>query len=138
MSRTVAHNDTVEIKYTLRLEDNSVVDSNDNGPLFKFAAGGDGVIPGISNGVIGMSAGEKRSITVPPAEGYGELMDELVVSVPRENLPEGVKIGDLLSDGQSPQPWRVTDLGLEKATLDGNHMLAGKTLYFEVEMVNIL
>lgn len=137
MPKTVEKDDSVEISYVLKLEDDTVLETTqDKGP-FRFSAGSEEIIKGVSEAVIGMGVGDTKKVQVVPEEGFGEYSDELVVSVPKEKLPDNVKTGDLLSDGQGQQPWRVLELKEADAVLDGNHPLAGKELVFEIELLSI-
>lgn len=134
--------DTVKVHYTGRLEDDSVFDqSQENQPL-EFAIGEGQIIPGFENGVIGMSVGEKKRVSVEPEAGYGPQRDELVAEVKRESFPEHItpEIGQVLQIQQpNGQNLRVNVTAVEDdvVILDANHPLAGKPLVFDVELVEI-
>jgi peptidylprolyl isomerase len=135
----VSRGDTVRIHYTGRLDDGTVFDtSQQRGPL-EFVAGGDQVIRGVSEGVLGMNEGEKKTVTVPPEQAYGERSDEMRESVPREQLPQDVNEGDWLTASRGDQqfPVRVEELSENEAKLDLNHPLAGKELHFDIEVVDV-
>lgn len=66
----VKSDDTVSVYYTL-VVDGSIVDSNVGKQLFTFTVGSGQVIPGFDNGVLGMKAGEEKTFTVSPEQGYG-------------------------------------------------------------------
>jgi peptidylprolyl isomerase len=132
--------DRVQIHYTGRLPDGTVFDSSRERDPIEFEAGGAELIPGVSHAVVGMSVGEERTVTVPPAEGYGERNEQMVQEVPRDALPENVNVGEPLraqAGEQEIQVW-VKELGDEKAVIDGNHPLAGHTLEFDVELVAVV
>ena len=95
---------------------------------------------GVSNAVIGMAVGEQKTVEIPPAEGYGEHDDDLVGEFPRANLPEGVEVGMQLQASTEGQEFMVTvtEINDETVTVDANHPLAGKTLVFDLEVVEIL
>lgn len=97
------------------------------------------MIEGLDRALAGMQVGEKKSITVTAEEGFGPRRPELQQQVPRTALPEDVKVGDrlLARTGDTPLYVWVRDLDGEKATVDGNHPLAGQTLLFDVELVSI-
>jgi peptidylprolyl isomerase len=135
----VSRGDTVRIHYTGRLDDGTVFDtSQQRGPL-EFVAGGDQVIRGVSEGVLGMNEGEKKTVTVPPEQAYGERSDDMRESVPREQLPQDVNEGDWLTASRGDQqfPVRVEELSENEAKLDLNHPLAGKELHFDIEIVDV-
>jgi peptidylprolyl isomerase len=130
--------DQVEIEYTGKLEDGTVFDSTDGRGAFQFEAGSAGIIRGMSDAVVGMQVGDEKTVAIPPAEAYGERRDDLMIRIPRERIPQDAKLGDALSDGQQAgQMWYVAELTPEESLLDGNHPLAGKTLVFEVKLVDI-
>ncbi len=136
----VKQGDTVTVHYTGKFEDGDVFDSSSGGEPLKFTAGGQEVIPGVSNAVVGMNTGDSKTVTVSAEEGYGERQEGLLQKVPRAQLPPEVKVGDPLQaqvEGNNFIFW-VKDLDEEFATLDANHPLAGKTLVFELELVENL
>ena len=135
--------DTVRVHYTGKLQDGNVFDSSiDRDPL-EFQLGQGTVIPGFEAAVEGMSVGEKVSTTIPSDDAYGPRREELLIEVPRTQLPEDMnpKVGDALKiaqpDGQSAIV-QVSKIGLEDVTLDANHPLAGEDLEFEIELIEIV
>ena len=86
--------------------------------------------------VAGMSEGESRTVRIEPADAYGERNDELVVRVARNQAPDGISVDDRVRIGDTPAVvTEVTDLHVEA---DANHPLAGETLTFDVEVVEIV
>jgi len=138
MSETVKAGDQISIEYTGRFEDGTVFDSSEGRGAFSFEAGGGNVIPGMDAAVVGMQVGEEKTVEIPPEEAYGPRVDDLVISVPSAQVPEGAKVGDALSDGTPNGPsWVVTEVGEEAVTLDGNHPLSGQMLIFDIKLVAI-
>lgn len=138
MARTVQSGDTVAVHYTGRLEDGTVFDRSDD-PL-EFEAGSDDLIPGFSNGVVGMEVGETKELRLGPDDAYGPIRDELRVWVERDRLPDEPEpeVGHQLQvKTQSGEQLvgRIGELEPERVLLDFNHPLAGKALVFEVEVV---
>lgn len=85
-----------------------------------------------------MSPGEKKSVTLPPDQAYGERDERLVLSFPAEKVPEGLQVGMQvnLGSGGRQVPARVTKINPDgSAELDCNNEMAGKTLLFDVELV---
>ena len=131
--------DTVQVHYTGKFEDGTVFDSSQDAQPLEFTAGGTELIPGVSKAVIGMAPGDTKSVEIPPEEGYGQRQDGMEQTVPRNLLPPEAKIGDALqaqAQDQTIVVW-VKELGEAEAILDANHPLAGKTLFFDLEMVAI-
>ena len=129
----------VSVNYRGTLEDGTEFDSSlrpGREPL-TFEVGAGQMIPGFDKGVEGMEGGETKTLTLPPAEAYGEWTEERLYTIPRDRMPEGYTptVGDRLMFGHMPVTvFKVTD---EAVDLDGNHELCGKTLIFEVTLVSI-
>jgi peptidylprolyl isomerase len=135
--------DRIKVHYTGRLIDGTVFDSSKERNPLEFRIGSGSLIPGFENGVIGMSVGDTKTVAIPDIEGYGPKNEDLVVKVKRENLPDNItpEIGQTLQmsrqDGH-PCSVTVTDVDEFSVTFDANHPLAGKTLLFEIELLEIL
>ena len=134
--------DTVTVQYTGTLEDGTVFDSSQNREPLTFTIGSGDLIPGFEKAVVGMEPGQTRTATFAPDEAYGERSDELVFSIPRDQLPDEVdpEVGDRL-EAKDPDGNRfavsVAALDGDTVTLDANHPLAGRDLTFEIELVEI-
>ena len=131
--------DTVTVHYTGKLDDGTVFDSSVEREPLEFTLGEGLVIPGFENAVIGMNAGEKKTVDIASEEAYGPYSDELILSVNREQFPEDIQpeVGQSLQVQQpNGQPVVVTVAAVadEEVKLDANHPLAGKDLTFEIEL----
>ena len=134
--------DTVKVHYTGKLENGDVFDSSREREPFEFTVGNKAVIPGFEKGVVGMGVGDTKTIEIPPEEAYGAKQDELVVEVQKSELPDDITptIGQRLQIKQqdgNPIVVTITELTDDSITLDANHPLAGYTLFFDVELVDI-
>ncbi len=134
--RIAKDGDTVSIHYTGSLEDKTVFDTSENREPLEFTLGDKNLIAGMTNGVRGMKVGESKTITIPQEQAYGPYNDKLVFEVPTKNLPPGITTGTPLRDPQGNMVM-VKEVTEEKSTLDANHILAGKTLIFDIKLVNI-
>ena len=134
--------DTVHVHYRGTLADGTEFDSSEGTDPISFTIGAGEVIPGFESAIEGMSAGEKKTETIPADNAYGERRDDLVFTVDRNQMPEGsdVEVGDMLRigfpDGSSAAV-QVSAMDDQSVTLDANHPLAGKDLTFELELVSI-
>ena len=139
---TAKSGDKLRVHYTGKLEDGSEFDSSAGGDPLEFTLGGGQLIPGFETGVTGMSPGEKKTITIDAADAYGEHDADLVLTVPRAQIPADLdpKVGEQLEMSGDDQSYvvTVTEVSDESVTLDGNHPLAGKKLCFELELVEIV
>ena len=138
--RTVQIGDRVSIAYIGRFADGTEFDSSSGHAPLVFTVGAEEVIPGFERGVLGMVPGESRSITVPPEEGYGPHLQEMVAEVERKLIPEDDRlvVGNFLEvsteDGNQFEV-EIKQLTDTTAVLDGNHPLAGKELHFDIDLL---
>ena len=139
--KKVQNGDTVIVNYTGRLEDGTIFDSSLNEgrePLTSTLGQGQ-LISGFENGLMEMVVGEKKTIEIDPEQAYGYNLEHLVSKVGKNQVPEGINVGDTLQ-GQGPQGpiiVRVVEIDEEGVTLDANHPLAGQKLIFDLEVVGI-
>ena len=135
--------DTVTVNYTGKLADGTVFSSNNGREPMKFVIGDGSVLPGFEQAVVGMAAGDSRSTTVPPDQAYGPHNPDLVLTVDRDRVPTNIELEvgqQLQMSAGDEQEIRVTVTALSEAsvTLDANHVLAGKDLTFDIELISIL
>jgi len=138
----VAKNNEVHIHYTGKLDDGTVFDSSEGKEPLTFVAGSGMVIKGFDNAVMDMKKGEKKSFKVPSAEAYGDHKKEMVITMPKEKIPNNEKLEEgkhiLLGTPDGQQfPAKVDKVAEKEVTLDMNHPLAGKNLNFDIEVVDI-
>ncbi|MGM0506122.1 MAG: FKBP-type peptidyl-prolyl cis-trans isomerase [Bacteroidota bacterium] len=138
----VKEGDTVKVHYTGTLNDGSVFDSSEEREPLEFKLGEGQLIPGFEKAVTGMEKGDSVEVTIPSDEAYGETRDDLVISVPKSDMPDEIEpaVGMQLQvnqpDGQ-PIPVRVTAVEEENIQLDANHPLAGEDLTFKIDLIEI-
>ena len=134
--------DTVHVHYTGRLEDGTVFDTSDGRDPLPFELGARQVIAGFDEAITGMEVGDKKTVTIPCAEAYGQHSDDLTFLVPRENLPTGYepKEGEVMrmetKEGQQMNVI-ITEVDGDQVRMDANHPLVGKDLIFDIELVKI-
>jgi FKBP-type peptidyl-prolyl cis-trans isomerase SlyD len=117
-----------------------VLDTNKGREPFTFTQGSHRIIPGLEKALDGMRAGDEKKVTVAPAEAYGEVNPAAVTEVPRDRLPEGsLEVGmQLVAQGQRGRHIvRIKEIKENTVVLDLNHPLAGKTLHFDVKVVDV-
>ena len=135
--------DTVQVHYTGRLDDGTVFDSSVGGEPIEFVLGAHHVIPGFEDGVTGMEVGETKTILIPSDQAYGPRMEEMVLTIPRDQVPPHItlELGEMLELSQPSGETiavQITALTDTIVTLDGNHPLAGADLTFDLQLANIL
>ncbi|MEW6054469.1 MAG: tetratricopeptide repeat protein [Nitrospirota bacterium] len=134
--------DTVRIHFTCTLEDGTIIDSSVNKEPLEFTLGkGEVLFPGLEDAVIGMYRGESKSITIPAEKAYGVHLPEKIFTISRTQFPPtlepviGMKFEIQQTDGKMTVV-RVTDVQESCVTLDTNHPLAGKDLFFEIQLLD--
>ena len=138
----VTGNETVKLHYTGKLNDGQVFDSSLEREPLEVTLGEGRLIPGFEKGLVDMKVNEKKTITIPKEEAYGDVQQELFQKVPSENLPSEIKpeVGmGLVSknpDGSERQ-LRIADVKDDFIIVDANHPLAGQDLTFELELLEI-
>lgn len=130
------------LDYTLRLDSDEVVDSSENREPIEFVQGQGQIVPGLEKELYGLEVGQEETVVVEPAEGYGERNPEANQVVPRDAFQEGVdlEVGMPIqvSDGSGRTATAfVARVGDDSVKLDFNHPLAGETLHFAVEVVDV-
>lgn len=132
----------MRVHYTGTLEDGRVFDSSQGREPLEFTVGSGQVIPGFDQGVAGMQPGEQRTLEIDSGSAYGARRDDLVLRVPREQVPPDIEpqVGQQLqmSTGENTFVVTVTEVAGDALTLDANHPLAGEDLRFQVELVDIV
>ncbi|MAS41959.1 MAG: peptidylprolyl isomerase [Rhodobacteraceae bacterium] len=134
--------DTLHLHYKGSLDDGTVFDSSEGRDPLTFELGSGQIIPGLEAGLAGMEVGEKRTVRVEPADGYGEHDPSRVQAVDRAGVPDhiptepGTQLQVQMQDGQAVNVV-VAEVTEDELILDANHPLAGKALTFDVELVEI-
>ncbi len=142
MINKVELNNTVKVHYTGKLTDGTIFDSSKDRDPLEFKVGAGQMIKGFENGVLGMSINETKTITIKPDDAYGPVREELIQEIDKERLPKEInpEVGmDLVSRHPNgyEQLIKVVEVKEKSVVLDANHSLAGKTLSFEIELVEI-
>ncbi|MET0231982.1 MAG: peptidylprolyl isomerase, partial [Rhodanobacteraceae bacterium] len=139
----VEPNKVVVFHYAVRESGGEAVESShDRGEPLAFLVGTGMLIPGLEKALTGHEAGEKFEVTVEPAEGYGERRDDFTQRVPKkyfrdaDSLKPGMMTVLSVSGGGQRQV-TVQKVGSSVIDVDLNHPLAGKTLVFDVEIVDV-
>ena len=148
---------TVTINFTGRLADGSLIDStypddaaheceddhchHDVGPFELTIGEGDFYIP-VEEALIGMSPGEKKTVTITPDDGFGDYDPEKVFTIGRSEFPETITpvVGQGLElTGEDDEVFLVTvvEVTEDEVSLDTNHPLAGENLTYEFELLEI-
>jgi FKBP-type peptidyl-prolyl cis-trans isomerase SlyD len=131
----------VSFEYTLSGEDGKTIESNKGKPPLKYTQGSHQIVPGLEKGLAGMKAGEEKRVKVKPEDGYGPVDPKGFQEFPKDKIPsEGLKVGSVLM-ARGPQgqqvPVRVHEIKENTVVLDLNHPMAGKTLVFDIKVLDV-
>ena len=138
----VQKGDQVKVHYNGKLTDGTTFDSSQGREPLQFTAGSGQVIKGFDDAVIGMTAGDKKTVNIPVNEAYGERDDNMTMEYPVSDFPADMKpeVGMELQMGDNTGnvfPVVITEVNGDMVMLDANHPLAGKYLIFDLELVAI-
>ena len=135
---TIGQDTVARVHYTGTFPDSGEeFDSSRGGEPLTFLVGHKGMIPGFEREIMGAGVGDTRSFTLEPEDAYGMPSDENVAEVPREQFPQDMPLDlgmMLMSDGG---PFRIVAITDETVRCDFNNPMAGKTLHFEVEVMDV-
>jgi peptidylprolyl isomerase len=139
----VTKGDLVQVHYTGKLSDGEEFDSSRGEEQLKVEIGAGQLVQGFEDGLMGMSIGESKTVIIPPDQAYGLRHEEMVRAVTLDQLPDGLEVQEGMvlesSDQQGHRvELRVTEIDGDKVVLDMNHPLAGETLTFDIEVVEII
>jgi len=135
--------DKVTVHYTGKFEDGKVFDTSLDGQPLSFELGNGHVIQGFNDAVVGMEPGESKTVTISPDKAYGDYKKELVIKVEKSKLPPDTdpQIGQKLSANHSGNDTKINftivEIEDDVLTLDANHVLSGRNLVFDIELVEV-
>ena len=134
-------NSTVTVHYTGKLEDGTIFDSSltEGREPLSTTLGQGSLIQGFEKALIDMVEGEKKTVSIPSSEAYGDINPTLVAEVPKDRVPEGVEEGAMLQTitQQGPMNVLVKEIKDDVVVIDANHPLAGKDLIFDLEVISV-
>ncbi len=140
MAETVSNGKVISLEYTVTLDDGQPVDTNVGQDALTYTQGANQIIRGVEAAVEGMEVGQTKQVVVSPTEGYGDRDPNADHEVPKAKIPQEAKIGTMLhgkdANGREIRP-TVSAINADTVILDFNHPLAGKTLHFDLKVVNI-
>lgn len=132
---------TVTLHFSLKLENGEVVDSTFDKKPATFTVGDGNLLPGFEQALFGLKAGDRRTLAILPENGFGQHNPQNVQVMPRSQfqnmeLSEGLLV--IFNDAANTElPGVIKAFDSEQVTVDFNHPLAGKSLSFDVEVVDV-
>lgn len=128
----------IAFNYTLKSSSGELLDASEKNQPLPFLEGAGQIIPALEKQVLLMQEGEKKIISLTAEEAYGPQQENLIMDVDKTELAhiQGLQVGSFLQLdlGDRVKVVKVTQIGTDKITLDGNHPLAGQALEFDIEI----
>lgn len=139
----VKSGDTVKVHYKGTLTDGTTFDSSEGREPLQFEVGSGMVIKGFDEALLGMSIGDKKTVNIPVDQAYGHVDPNKIIEFPKSDFPEDMSpqagMGIHLTDNHgNHHPAMITEVKEDVVVVDVNHVLAGKDLIFDIELVEIV
>lgn len=131
----------VTMDYTLTIDGEVIDTSAEDGPI-QFIQGSGQIVAGLERALYGMRTGEKKELVVSPADGYGEEDPSAIADIPRSEFPPeiplepGVELQLTDKEGDELEAY-IVSVSKDMVRLNFNHPLAGKPLYFAVQIADL-
>ncbi len=134
----ITNDSVVSFHFTLSVNGTAVESSFESEPLV-YLHGRNAIVPGLEEALVDLVKGDKLNVTLPPEKAYGVRNENLVQKLPRDQFPKDVEVGmQFQVDGpQGPMVLTVSDVSDEEVTIDANPELAGQTLNFDIEVMDV-
>lgn len=139
---SIQPNQVVTINYTVKDKDGNIIDTTSNRQPFSFIYGQNQILPKLEEEIGKMLIGSKKTIELTATDAYGEYNDEATQEVNRSDFPDDAEVKEgagfvtNTADGREV-PFVIKKIEGDTVTIDFNHPLAGQSLWFEVELVNV-
>ena len=139
--KVVKDGTVVSLQYSLSGEDGKLIESNKGKDPLKYTHGSKQIVPGLEKELAGMKVGGEKRVKVKPEDAYGAIDSKAFQEVPKEQIPaNGLKLGAILA-AKGPQgqeiPVRIHQIKEKTVVLNLNHPMAGKTLLFDIKILDI-
>ncbi len=137
----ISQGKAVQIDYTLKNDAGQVLDSSEGRQPLAYLHGAGNIIPGLETALEGKETGDTLSVSIPPEQGYGERKDEMVMTADPAQFPNAdmIQLGARFQIQTDQGRYLATVVGVtsDAVKLDLNHPLAGETLHFDVEVMDV-
>lgn len=137
----ISKDTVIQFHYTLSDGEGAQLESSKGGDPMAYLHGHNNIIKGLEAAMEGKQAGESFSVTVEPKDGYGDKKEGLTQRIPVKHMMGQKRwkkgMAGWVKTEQGDRQFTVVKLGKFMADVDFNHPLAGKTLTFDVEIVDV-
>lgn len=128
---------TVSIEYSFSDENNILLGSSEHSGEYTFRAGQGDALPGLEKKLKGAVIGETRKFCIAAKDAYGMHNPDLVQSIPRNAIPKDLELKLDNTIYINNRQARITAIDAQLITIDGNHPLAGRKLFFTAKITKI-
>jgi peptidylprolyl isomerase len=138
----IKNGNIVKMHYNAKIGD-SLIDTSRNKDPIEFKVGERQILQGLDEAVVGLKTGDKKTVVVPPEKAYGQRKEGLTQKIPRDKSkepPKGVEEGNIIQYKTEQGKNRyatITKVEEDNLTVDLNHPLAGQTINFDLEIVDV-
>lgn len=133
-------NSVVSFNYVIKEASGEQLETSGGQPM-TYLHGQNSLLPGLEKALDGKAAGDKFAVTLTPEDAFGELRADSELRVPISQLQGSKKwkpgMTAVIHTNQGHQQVTVLKVGHTMATVDTNHPMAGKTLVFDLEVVEV-
>jgi FKBP-type peptidyl-prolyl cis-trans isomerase SlyD len=137
----IENNSVVRFHYTVAESDQGEAENSREGEPVAIIIGHRNIVPGIESALIGHEAGDRFEVTISPEEGYGVRREGMTQRLSKKVFPKGAPLQPgaqiVLKTDQGPRMVTVQKVGMTVVDVDLNHPLAGKTLNFDIEVIDV-
>ncbi|MCA6061981.1 FKBP-type peptidyl-prolyl cis-trans isomerase [Thalassolituus marinus] len=138
----ISQGSQISMHFALKLEDGQVVDSTFEREPAKFTLGDGNLLPGFEEYLLGLTTGDHKTLQIPPEKAFGQPNPQNVQEMKRNTFPVDMPVAEGLmvsfADAQGAElPGVISAVEGDWVTVDFNHPLAGKTLDFEVQILEV-
>lgn len=138
----IEKNKVVSFHYSLTANGDAIDSSRDRGEPMTVLVGNGGIIVGLENALIGHDSGDRFSVSIPPADAYGEREEGRTQRIAKKYFPDAnrLRVGGvtvLTEQGGQQRQVSVIKVGSSVVDVDLNHPLAGQTLNFDIEITDV-
>ena len=136
----ISNNSVITLHFTVCTTDGTQIDTSRDGDPMVVLQGSHYLIKGLEDALEGKKAGDAFAMDIEPSLAYGERHDELVQLVPKsmfEGMEVEVGMTFRATTDEGEQSVMIIDETDDEVVVDGNHPLAGVTLNFDVEILDV-
>ena len=141
MAEKIEQDSVAIVHYTGTFVDGEVFDSSEGKDPLAYLVGHGQMIQGFEQEMLGASIGESREFTLTPDRAYGEKNEDAIQKIDRSQFPEEMQLEVGMTVGaqsdQGPIQFSIKEIDGDIVTVDFNHQMAGMTLKFRVEVVDV-